>query len=93
MNYETEFELEAMLCPITRDEHVAAAKAIIAERVKRLHAERIEVASVTNDRLRLLALGGIQAEIDKLLAVEAKIAEVELQQYAKPRRGRPPGFL
>lgn len=89
MNYETEFELEAMLYPITGDEHVAAANAIIDERVRRLHTERVKVDNVANPRLRELALIGIQAEVDKLAAVSNAIkARVET---SKPRRGRPPG--
>lgn len=90
MNYETEFELEAMLYPITGDEHVAAANAIIDERVKRLHAERVEVDGVANRRLRELALCGIQAEVDKLAAVSNAI-KARVAETSKPRRGRPPG--
>lgn len=90
MNYETEFELEAMLYPITGDEHVAAANAIIDEHVKRLHAERAEVDGVANRRLRELALCGIQAEVDKLAAVSNAI-NARVAETSKPRRGRPPG--
>ena len=91
MNYEQEFELEAMLCPITRDEHVAAVTAIIADRGKRLITERDEVSNFANDRVRFLALLGIQAEMDKLAAVIAVINARRAEETTVPRRGRPKG--
>lgn len=96
MNYEQEFEILAVLCPITPHESAIAAKAIVLSREAAIVAEmqRLLSLDLPDKRLVELAVKGLDAELNTLRVQMAEISGRIIQakeEATVPRRGRKPG--
>ena len=97
MNYEQEFEILAVLCPITPRENAIAAKAIVDSRQAAIVAEmqRLKNLDLPDTRLVELAIKGLDAELNALHAqvseISGRISQTEEYSRLFRRRGRKPG--
>mgnify|MGYP006362275453 CR=1 FL=1 len=96
MNYEQEFEILAVLCPITPRESAIAARAIVLSRESAIVAEMQRLLSLhlPDTRLVELAVKGLEPELNALRMQLAEISERIIQSKEEtktPRRGRPKG--
>ncbi len=96
MNYEQEFEILAVLCPITPRDQAIAASAIIASREAAIRSEmkKLQTITFTDERIGELAMKGLQSELDRLhdhiSQINGRLSVAE-EMLTVPRRGRKPG--
>lgn len=102
MNYEQEFELLATLYPISAEEHVIAALAILDARRDRVSADEARISAMDKEdiapRLRELMTKGVEHELaaieDLRAVIMAKRAAMIEETEARSRKrgpGRPKG--